>query len=157
MSDFTVTSPAFREGGAIPKAHAQNGDNRSPPLDVAGLPAGTVSLAVIMDDITREDRPVNGWALWNIPPVAQVPAGVPAEPNVQTLGGAVQSGAYHNHAYHGPKRVRFGGARTYRFTVYALDAVIARPPTALAAEFLETAEGHILARAALTGTYRDGA
>lgn len=155
MSEFILTSPAFDAGGTIPREHTRNGDNLSPPLEFSGIPAGTVTLAVIMDDVTDPAKPVNGWALWNVPPLAALPAGVPAEATIRGLGGAVQSGAYHNHSYRGPKRVRFGAARTYKFTAYALDTVIDEPPTAFAEEFLATAHGHILGQASLSGTYKN--
>lgn len=47
---FTLSSPAFQNGGAIPRRYTCDGDDISPPLAWAGIPAGTKSLALIVDD-----------------------------------------------------------------------------------------------------------
>jgi len=52
---FEIRSTAFASGGAIPAKHTCNGPNVSPPLSWTEPPAGTKSLALIMDD---PDAPV---------------------------------------------------------------------------------------------------
>jgi hypothetical protein len=47
---FTATSPAFRNGSAVPKQFTCDGSDTPPPLEVSGAPEGTRSFAVIMDD-----------------------------------------------------------------------------------------------------------
>lgn len=54
---ITVSSPAFTAGAAIPQRFTCDGDNRSPPLGWAGVPAGTVEVALVVDDPTRPEAP----------------------------------------------------------------------------------------------------
>ena len=46
-----VTSPAFRNGELMPKKYTQYGENVNPRLDIAGTPAETKALALVMTDL----------------------------------------------------------------------------------------------------------
>ena len=52
---LTLISPDFSAGGAIPAVHTCQGKNISPALDWSGLPAGTRSLVLIVDDPDAPD------------------------------------------------------------------------------------------------------
>ena len=73
---LTLTSPEFEEGSTIPKLYTCDGENISPPLNITGVPEGTESLILVMDDpdIPMEIKSERGiekfdhWALYNIPP-----------------------------------------------------------------------------------------
>src|SRR5215216_2614360 len=58
---ITVSSPAFTEGAAIPQQFTCDGENRSPPLAWAGVPAGTVEAALVVDD---PDAPRGTYVHW---------------------------------------------------------------------------------------------
>jgi Raf kinase inhibitor-like YbhB/YbcL family protein len=81
---FTLTSPAFATGGEIPTRYTCEGDDISPPLAWSTPPAGTKSLALIVDDPDAPDpkAPKITWAHWvlyNLPPSADgLPEGMPA-------------------------------------------------------------------------------
>ena len=45
-----IKSPAFKHNGAIPKTYTCDGENINPPLEISGIPKGTKSLALIVDD-----------------------------------------------------------------------------------------------------------
>ena len=47
---FSLSSPAFRNGQAIPVRFTCDGADQSPPLSWSELPKGTRGLAVIVDD-----------------------------------------------------------------------------------------------------------
>jgi hypothetical protein len=47
---FTLESPAFRNGGEIPRKYARSGENVSPPLTWKDVPSGTKSLALVVED-----------------------------------------------------------------------------------------------------------
>jgi phosphatidylethanolamine-binding protein (PEBP) family uncharacterized protein len=47
---ITVSSPAFQEGGPIPRAHPCDGEDVSPPLRWQGVPERARSLALICED-----------------------------------------------------------------------------------------------------------
>ena len=52
---MTLTSPAFEQGGQIPSKYTCEGDDVSPPLAWDGVPAGTKSLVLIIDDPDAPD------------------------------------------------------------------------------------------------------
>ena len=70
---LTITSTAFSPIGAIPALYTCEGKDISPPLAWSGVPAGTRSLALIVDDPDAPDpaRPRMTWVHWvlyNLPP-----------------------------------------------------------------------------------------
>ncbi|MCL6468006.1 MAG: YbhB/YbcL family Raf kinase inhibitor-like protein, partial [Ralstonia sp.] len=52
---LALTSPAFAAGGEIPSRLTCEGADTSPPLAWTGAPAGTRSLALIVDDPDAPD------------------------------------------------------------------------------------------------------
>ena len=86
---MTLNSPAFKQDGQIPSKYTCEGDDISPPLAWNGVPEGTKSLVLIIDDPDAPDpkAPQRVWVHWvvyNIPPdVKSLPenaskAGLPA-------------------------------------------------------------------------------
>ncbi len=72
---MTLTSTAFTEGGAISTRYTCEGDDVSPPLTWAAPPAGTQSLALIVDDPDAPDPRAPKmtwvhWVLYDLPPAA---------------------------------------------------------------------------------------
>src|SRR5512133_3251929 len=72
---LTLTSPAFAPSGAIPAVHTCEGTNGSPPLEWSGIPPGTRSLALVVDDPDAPDpaapkRTFVHWVLYDVPPTA---------------------------------------------------------------------------------------
>ena len=82
---LTLTSLAFAEGGEIPARHTCEGEDLSPPLAWSASPAGTKSLALVVDDTNAPDpRALRTtwvhWVLYNLPPGAgSLPEGVGRE------------------------------------------------------------------------------
>lgn len=141
-----VTSSAFDDGGDIPGEFTCQGSNVSPPLRWSTVPAGTKSVAIMMDD---PDAPKGGflhWMVTSLPPTthsldggATLPPGAVASKN-----GKGQTG------YTGPCPP--SGTHHYRFRVYALDRTLPRAPTSRA-DFAPMVRGHLLASGELVGTY----
>jgi len=81
---FTLTSAAFQHHGEMPSLHTCDGRDISPPLAWTAPPAGTKSLALIVDDPDAPDPAAPRmtwvhWVLYNIPSdIAGLPAGVAA-------------------------------------------------------------------------------
>ena len=84
-----IESSAFAAGAEIPIRYTGDGEDLSPPLAWSGLPAGTKSLALIVDDPDAPDPAAPRmvwvhWVLFNIPPsTTSLSEGVrtlPAEP-----------------------------------------------------------------------------
>jgi phosphatidylethanolamine-binding protein (PEBP) family uncharacterized protein len=63
---IALTSPAFEQGGQIPSKYTCEGDDISPPLAWNGVPKGTKSLVLIIDDPDAPDpnAPQLVWVHW---------------------------------------------------------------------------------------------
>jgi len=71
MSNFTLESETFENGGVIPRKYGYKNGNQSPPLKISGVPENTLSLVLIMDDPDAMDAVGKVWVhwiLWNIAP-----------------------------------------------------------------------------------------
>ena len=50
MSSLALTSSAFPHNGSIPSTFTCDGMNTPPPLEIAGVPEGTETLVLLVDD-----------------------------------------------------------------------------------------------------------
>ena len=76
---ITVTSPAFTNGGAIPRANTCDGPGTPPTIRWTAVPAGTKSVAVVVDDPDAPGGDFLHWLVIGLPPTAgSVPSRVPA-------------------------------------------------------------------------------
>lgn len=142
--DFSLTSPAFAEGGQIPTENGCDGGDSPIPLRWSGTPDGTSELALVMDD-----PDARGFVHW-------VVTGIPA--SVGELGaGGLPAGAHEGRNDFG--RTGYGGpcppsgSHRYTTTLYALSEGLDLPADSTADAFRSAASGKILAEARLSGTY----
>jgi len=155
---FTLASSAFSNHGEIPKAHTCDGADTSPDLAWSGVPPGTRSLALIVDDPDAPDPQAPKltwvhWVLYNIPPEA---AGLPAAVKASALPAGTRGGV------NDWKRTGYGGPcppigrHRYFHKLYALDTALPDlgKPTKAALE--KAMKGHVLAEAHLVGSYQRG-
>ena len=147
-----LTSSAFTEGTMIPVKYTCDGQNISPPLAWADVPAAAKTLALICDD---PDAPAGLWVHWvafNLPPEAGgLPEGVPADKSLKT--GAVQgTNTGRRIGYSGPCPP--GGTHRYFFKLYALDAPLSLTSSATAKDVQAAMKNHILGEAQLMGRYK---
>jgi Raf kinase inhibitor-like YbhB/YbcL family protein len=153
-----MTSTAFADHGPIPSEYTCDGNDTSPPLYWTGVPEGTQSLALIVDDPDAPDpaapkRVWVHWVLYNLPPDA---TGLDEGIESGNLPAVVLEGVndWNRTGYGGPCPPK--GRHRYFHKLYALDVVLSdlgRPTKAV----LEKAmQGHILAQAQLVGTYQRG-
>ena len=152
---LTLTSTAFTDGAAIPRKYTCQGDDISPPLAWSGVPAGTQSLVLIVDDPDAPDpaRPQRVWVHWvlfNLPPDAAGLAEGVAESALPmgTEGGLNDWGRT---GYGGPCPPI--GTHRYFHKLSALDIRLKGLTTPRKAQVLAAMEGHVLAEATLMGTY----
>jgi len=151
---FSLVSSAFENNGKIPSRYTCDGSNVSPPLAFSGVPEGTKSLALIMDDpdvpkALRPDGVFVHWVVFNMPPeTREIKEGEPA-PGIAGVNGA---GA---NAYTGPcpPPQYEPSEHRYIFRLYALDTPLALPDGATKGEVLSAMEGHTLGVAELIGRY----
>ena len=139
-----LTSEAFRNEARIPTKYTCDGDDISPPLRITGVPAGTVTLALVVNDPDAPGGTWDHWVAYDIPVIETIPEGVGTLgiPGVTSGGGS---------GYEGPCPP--SGSHRYFFTVYALDARLGLAPGANTATLLERIEGHVLGKATLLGRY----
>ncbi len=154
-SPLTLTSPAFAQGEAIPSKYTCQGDDASPALQWSAPPAGTKSLALIVDDPDAPGGTWVHWVIYNIPPEAGELAEGASKGNAaefhlpkDTLQGPTSFG---RSDYGGPCPP--SGTHRYFFHLYALDIALNRPGLDKAA-LLDAMKGHVLAAGELMGTYK---
>jgi Raf kinase inhibitor-like YbhB/YbcL family protein len=149
-----LSSSAFEPGGAIPAKYTCQGDNVSLPLHWEGAPAGTKSLALIVDDPTAPREPCSHWVLYNIPPGLDH-----LEENFSdgrhAQGGVPGRNDFGGVGYGGPCPPQ-GPAHRYVFRLFALDKSLDLTPGAIHAQLFDFMQGHILAETELVGTYASG-
>ncbi|HEX6375661.1 MAG TPA: YbhB/YbcL family Raf kinase inhibitor-like protein [Allosphingosinicella sp.] len=145
---FTLTSRDFMQGGAIPVRFSDYGDSLSPSLSWRGLPPGTKTLAIMMEDPdAASGRPFVHWLAWNLDPAA----GGLSRGSV-TFGARMGRNGRGNPSYFGP-RPSGRSAHHYHFQAFALDSELALKAGASREQLLSAMKGHVLAKADLMGTF----
>ena len=149
MSSLELTSPAFVDGGPIPREYGYTEANRSPPLEVDGVPEAAESLALVVDDpdtVEPAGKVWDHWVVWNIDPESTT------IPEDWDAASAVEGqNDYGEHGYGGPSPP--DREHTYRFRCYALDTVLDLEAGSTRADLQREIDGHVLNEAQLTGTY----
>ena len=155
---LTLSSPAFSPGGAIPHEYTCEGADISPPLAWQGVPAGTKSLVLIVDDPDAPDPEAPRmiwvhWVLYNLPPET---LGLLEDVGASGLPDGTETGLndYGRADYNGPCPPI--GRHRYFHRLYALDLVLQGLDRPTKAQVMAAIEGHVLAAAELIGTYRKG-
>jgi Raf kinase inhibitor-like YbhB/YbcL family protein len=145
-----VSSASFQDGHQIPLVHTCDGDNTSPALSWGGLPDGTASLAVIMDD--PDARGWVHWVLFDLPPeTRELPEGIVHDSD--RPGGGVHGRGNAGVGYFGPCPPKGRGPHRYSFRVYALDSHLGLPAGSSKTEVDAAMRGHIMAMGELVGVY----
>jgi Raf kinase inhibitor-like YbhB/YbcL family protein len=150
---LSLSSSAFAAGAEIPKQYTCDGADASPALSWRGAPAGTKAFALIVDD---PDAPVGTWVHWVLYDVpADTTELADGGPRDATLPSGAKQGVndFRKSGYGGPCPPP-GKPHRYVFTLYALDAPTGLKPGARKADLLRAIQGHVLAQAELTGTYK---
>ena len=153
---LNIASPAFTQDGRIPSRHTCDGENLSPALEWSGVPAGTKSLALIVDDPDAPDPAAPKmtwvhWVLYNIPPGEKgLKEGIAKLPD-----GALQGCNDWKRAGYGGPCPPIGNHR-YFFRLYALDTVLDDLANPTKAKLEKSLQGHVIAHAELVGLYQRG-
>jgi Raf kinase inhibitor-like YbhB/YbcL family protein len=146
MADFTLTTSAFDDGQEIPSRHSCEGDDLSPPLSWSGVPQGTRSLALIVDDPDAPGGTFTHWLAWRLEPAS----GGIGEGEVAAVEGRNDFGTVE---YRGPCPPPGHGPHRYFFRLHAVDADIELEPGADKQVLERALEGHVLGSAELIGRY----
>lgn len=148
-----LESAAFAPHGTIPRKHTCQGADLSPPLKWDGVPPGTRSLALIVDDPDAPDpnAPKQTWVHWilyNLPPETRS-----LEEGQASLPEGTREGLndWKATGYRGPCPPI--GRHRYFHKLYALDTTLPDLGRVSKADLEAAMSGHVLARAELIGTY----
>jgi Raf kinase inhibitor-like YbhB/YbcL family protein len=153
---LNITSAAFAAGGPIPAVYTCEGKDISPPLSWSGLPAGTKSLALIVDDPDAPDpaapkRVWVHWVLYNLPPTV---TGLPEAVADLPAGTREGTNDWKRTGYGGPCPPI--GRHRYFFKLFALDAELPDLGSATKDQVLKAMQGHVLEQVEMVGTYQKG-
>ncbi len=151
---MTLTSPSFAAGGEIPRRHTCQGQDVSPALAWAGVPAGAKTLALVVDDPDAPDpaAPKTIWVHWVVFDIPATATGLPeGAGTAPPLGAHAAKNDWGRAAWGGPCPPV--GRHRYFFKLYALDVSLPPDPVSTKADLEDAMQGHVLASAELMGTY----
>jgi len=151
-----IMSHSFMNDRDIPARHTCDGLNTSPPIMWVDVPAGTKSLALIVDDPDAPDPSAPKmtwvhWLLYNIPGNA---TGLPEGVSDKNLPDGTMQGM------NDWRRANYGGPcppigrHRYFFKLYALDCVLPDLKKPTLAMLENAMQGHIIAQSSLIGLYQ---
>ena len=152
MKQISILSDAFENGSSIPVEHTCDGDDRSPPLSWEGLPEGTRSIALIVDDPDAPGGTWVHWVIYNIPADSTgLLRGVPKNKSLDD-GSLQGKNDFGKIGYNGPCPPP-GKPHRYFFRVYALETVLDLKSGASKSQVEAAMSGHILAQGEMIAKY----
>lgn len=149
---LTLSVGLLSPGSALSDVYTCKGAGESPKVAWSGIPAGTKSLVLILDDPDAATGTFTHWLVYNIPPgsgdLAQ------GQPNVKVLLNDAQQGesSTGSRGYF-PPCPPIGSTHRYIFHLYAVDIYLALP-TADRAAIDQALNGHTLAKTEFTTTFK---
>ena len=149
MTKLKLTSPAFSDGGEIPRECGYKHGNKVPPLKIKCAYTRIKSLALIMDDPDAMEPAGKVWVHWVVWDILNADGPLSTK-RICKLG----TTDFGKVGYGGPappdKR------HTYVFKLYALDSlplVTSFGKDTEKTDLEKAMEGHIIEQTQLTGTY----
>ncbi|MGH8456577.1 MAG: YbhB/YbcL family Raf kinase inhibitor-like protein [Stenotrophobium sp.] len=149
-----ISSSAFAHNAEIPARYTCEGQDLSPPLQWSGLPAGTKSLVLIVDDPDAPDpaAPRMTWVHWVLYNLPADTAGLAEAAQQLPTGTSEGSNSWQRTGYGGPCPPI--GRHRYFHKLFALDTVLPDLHNPTGAQLEQAMRGHALASAELIGTYQ---
>jgi len=141
-----VGSDAFADRAALPPRFTADGEGVSPPLSWDGLPTGTVSVVVIVEDAgSPTPRPLVHLLAWNLDPAASLPEGA--------TGPKFGKNSFMKAGWLPPDPPTGHGDHEYLFQVYALSQRLDLEEGAGREALVDAMRDKVLAKGGLIGTY----
>jgi Raf kinase inhibitor-like YbhB/YbcL family protein len=155
---LTITRPAFDDGGTIPDRYTQDGEALFPPLEWHGVPEGTKSLALIIEDADAPfPRPLVHAVLHSIPPgLSGIQEGGLGMKQVRAspLGFKVGRNSMARPGWMAPSPIPGHGPHRYAFQLFAADLVPSFPSPPGRGQLLRSLKGNLLAASRVIGVYQ---
>jgi len=145
--ELKLTSPAFKDGAAIPDKYTCHGEDVNPRLLISGVPEEAKSLVLTVDD---PDSPTGTWDHWLLFDIE------PTEREIEE--NSVPSSALHGKTSFGDRKYSGpcpppGTPHHYNFKLYALDKKLGLAAGATKPSLEKAMKGHIIAQTQLTGIF----
>jgi Raf kinase inhibitor-like YbhB/YbcL family protein len=142
---FSLTSPTFDDGEAIPAKHTCDGEDVPPPLMWSDPPEGTRSFALIMDDPDAPSGTFTHWLLYDMPSRTTQ---LPGEGSSKSL-----RNDFGRSGYGGPCPPQEHGPHRYVFTLHAVDVLSLELRGDSREDLNDALKAHTLETARLVGRY----
>ena len=152
LESFRFRAASLVHGSVLPEVYTCRGASESPEVTWDGVPPGTKSLALILDDPDAPGGRFTHWLVFNIPPDS---SGLTrAQPNAKVLANGAQQGQNSggSRGYY-PPCPPIGTTHRYVFRLYAVDMDITQP-TADRESIDWALTGHTLAQTEFTTTFK---
>ena len=149
-STLKLTSPAVKDGEALPVEFTGDGASASPPLAWTGVPKGTQSLVLIMHHLDPEGKTKIYWLMYDIDPKTTSVA------KNATDFGKMGMSTVHDRVEYAPPHSKGPGEKKYVLTLFALSAKpdLSKAESPVTVEpVLAAMKGKILAAADLNVLY----
>ncbi|MCC2980904.1 MULTISPECIES: YbhB/YbcL family Raf kinase inhibitor-like protein [unclassified Sphingomonas] len=155
-----LSSPAFAQDARLPPRFTADGEGVSPPLVWGALPAGTASLALLVEDADAPaPQPLVHAIVWGMAPdTGRLPEGaIVADGAGMSDTGDVGRNSFLGEGWLPPDPPTGHGEHRYVFQLFALDEGVEDPGQSPGRSALVRAmAGHVLAAGLLIGTYSRG-
>jgi Raf kinase inhibitor-like YbhB/YbcL family protein len=141
---FILNVASLTPGSMLPDVFSCKGSSESPAVSWDGIPSGTKSLVLILDDPYAPAGPFTHWIVYNIPPTK---GGLgQAQSNTKVLSnGAQQGDTSAGSRGYSPVCPPIGTTHRYVFRLYAVDMDITQP-TANRDSIDRALNGHTIAK-----------
>jgi Raf kinase inhibitor-like YbhB/YbcL family protein len=125
-SSFAIRADSLDSGSVLPDTFTCKGAGESPAVSWDGVPRGTKSLVLILDDPDAPYGSFTHWIVYNIPPESGELAR--AQPKTKVLANGAQQGdtSAGSKGYYAPCPP-IGASHRYVFRLYAVDMDITQP------------------------------
>jgi Raf kinase inhibitor-like YbhB/YbcL family protein len=150
--EFSIRVDSVDEGSVLPDVYSCKGSGESPEVAWDGIPAGTKSLVLILDDPDAPNGRFTHWIVYNIPPISgELGQG---QPNAKVLANGAQQGdtSAGSRGYY-PPCPPVGTTHRYVFRLYAVDMDITQP-TADRDSIDWALTGHTISETKVTTTFK---
>lgn len=148
---LTLTVDSLSPGAPLPDLYTCKGAGESPRVSWSGIPEGTKSLALIVDDPDAPAGTFTHWLVYNIPPFpGELAQGQPKSKVLQNEAQQGESSTGFRGYY--PPCPPIGSTHRYFFHLYAVDMYLALP-TADRAAIDQVLAGHTIAKTEFITTF----
>jgi Raf kinase inhibitor-like YbhB/YbcL family protein len=132
-SPLTIICPDFINDGVIPSRLTCEGDKVNPTIIINGMPEGTKSLALVVEQTDASSKIKTQWIVWNIPPTETILENT--VPGVQGKNSLGKTGYVPPCPEEADQR--------YVFKIYALDKMLTLSSKATRKQLDMAMDGHI--------------